>query len=170
MKVTKRPAVNNANQFSPGNTGFLNLRSANYLRDYNEVKSMGSAAVRSAAPDSPESQAARFWPGGGANVNTVLAPLIADDGGDLWEHARTVSDPNWTSYITTPPYADYLLGGLPLLSPCWGAFRFCLPAGGPSALRMGQDLSRLNSEPQSGNVLPHAKHGRHRDRIRRAGA
>ena len=144
-------AIGNANQFGPGNTEFLNLRSATYLRDYNEVKSVGSAAVRSAAPDSPESQTARYWPGGGANINAVMATLVVNDGGDLWEHARayalanmavadgvlvtfktkydnnfwrpytairwaddgiagTESDPDWTSYIVTPPYPDYTCG------------------------------------------------------------
>jgi len=81
-------AINNSSQFSPGNTDFLNLRSANYLRDYIEVKSVGSAVVRNAAPDSPQSQTARYWPGGGANFNAVLTMLVANDGGDLWDHAR----------------------------------------------------------------------------------
>lgn len=144
--------INNAQQFAPGNTDFLNLRSANYTRDYLEVKAVGSNAVRSLLPDSPESQTARFWPGGGGNHNGVLAMLVANDGGDLWEHAQvfalmnmaihdavvvtfrikfkhnfwrpytairfagddgnpgTVSDPDWTSYITTPPYPDYTCG------------------------------------------------------------
>ena len=144
-------AINNADQFGPGHTDFLNMRSENYLRDYLEVKAVGSALVRGAAPDSPESQTARFWPGGGGNYNALLSMLVANDGGDLWQHARvfalmnmavsdgvlvtfktkydhnfwrpytairwpddgiagTESDPDWSSYIVTPPYPDYTCG------------------------------------------------------------
>ena len=144
-------ALGNSKQFSPGKSSFHNLSSAAYTRDYNEVKSVGSFAVRNALPDSEESKIARFWPGGGANVNGLTRVILADYDFDRWEHARlfalmnmavvdafivtfetkyrynfwrpvtairwaddgnadTQSDPNWSSYIVTPPYPDYTCG------------------------------------------------------------
>jgi hypothetical protein len=52
------------------------------------VKAVGSAAVRSAAPDSEESRIARFWPGGGANLNGFARIIVADRDLDMWETAR----------------------------------------------------------------------------------
>ena len=52
------------------------------------MKQVGSAAVRGAAPDSEESRIARFWPGGGANLNGFTRVILADYDFDLWEHAR----------------------------------------------------------------------------------
>lgn len=143
--------LGNAAQFSPGNTDFLRVSGKAYTDDYNEVKSVGSALVRSAAPDSEESRIARYWPGGGGNLNGVARVIVDGRGLDMWEHARlfalmniavndtliatfkakykhnfwrpytairwaddgnpdTESDPEWTSYITTPPYPDYTCG------------------------------------------------------------
>jgi hypothetical protein len=81
-------AIGNSKQFSPGSSSFTNLKSAAYTRDYNEVKAVGSAAVRSALPDSEESRIARFWPGGGANLNGFTRVILADYDFDRWEHAR----------------------------------------------------------------------------------
>ena len=75
-------------QFTPGNTAFLNLAGATYARDYNEVKAVGSALVRNAAPDSEESQLARFMAGGGGNVNVPARSIATDAGLDLWENGR----------------------------------------------------------------------------------
>ena len=81
-------AIGNSSQFRPGRTDFMHLEGAAYARDYNEVKAVGSAAVRSAAPDSEESRIARFWPGGGGNLNGFARVIVADYDFDLWEHAR----------------------------------------------------------------------------------
>lgn len=81
-------AIGNSAQFRPGRTEFANLKSKTYAQDYNEVKAVGSAAVRGAAPDSEESQIARFWPGGGANLNGFTRIILADYDFDRWEHAR----------------------------------------------------------------------------------
>ena len=138
-------------QFFPGGSSILNLKSKAYAQDYNEVKVVGNAVVRSALPDSEESRIARFWPGGGGNLNGLTRTIVADYDLDLWENARlfalmniavndslivtfktkyffnfwrpytairwandgnpaTQPDPNWTSYITTPPYPDYTCG------------------------------------------------------------
>jgi hypothetical protein len=67
---------------------FFNLKGKTYAADYNEVKSVGSAAVRNAAPDSEESRIARFWPGGGANLNGFTRSIVASRDLDLWENAR----------------------------------------------------------------------------------
>ncbi|HEY5802668.1 MAG TPA: hypothetical protein VIT90_03115 [Lysobacter sp.] len=138
-------------QFNPGRAAMLNLRSKAYAKEYNEVKTVGNALVRNAAPDSEQSRIARFWPGGGGNLNGVARVIVADYDFDLWENARlfalmnmaindglvatfrvkyyynfwrpytairwaddgnkdTQPDPNWTSYIVTPPYPDYTCG------------------------------------------------------------
>lgn len=81
-------ALGNAAQFNPGRTDFLRVDGKAYAVDYNEVKSIGSAAVRGAAPDSEESRIARYWPGGGGNYNGVLRVIVAGLGLDSWEHAR----------------------------------------------------------------------------------
>ena len=81
-------ALHNISQFRVGRTEFLNLASKTYAADYNEVKEVGSFAVRDAAPDSEESQIARFWPGGGANLNGFARVIVADYDHDLWQQAR----------------------------------------------------------------------------------
>jgi hypothetical protein len=81
-------ALGNRAQFNPGRTNFQNISGAAYAKDYNEVKAVGSALVRGAAPDSEESRIARYWPGGGANLNGFTRIILADRGLDRWEHAR----------------------------------------------------------------------------------
>ena len=72
----------------PVPTAFFNIKGKAYAPDYNEVKTVGSAAVRNAAPDSEESRIARFWPGGGANLNGFTRGIVASRGLDLWQNAR----------------------------------------------------------------------------------
>ncbi len=81
-------ALASASQFRPGRSDLLNLRSKRYTMDYNEVKSVGDALVRAAAPDSAETDIARFWPGGGSNWNLSARGIVAGLGLDLWQHAR----------------------------------------------------------------------------------
>lgn len=59
-----------------------------YAVDYNEVKSVGSAVVRGAAPDSEESRIARYWPGGGGNLNGIVRVIVEGRDLDMWAHAR----------------------------------------------------------------------------------
>ena len=146
-------------QFRIGPGRLFDLAGAAYARNYNEVQQVGSALVRGAAPDSEESDIARFWPGGGANWNRVVREILAAPANnpqldldlDLWQQARlfalaniaesdaaiavfdtkytytfwrpvtairweddgnaaTTSDPNWWSFMATPPYPDYPCG------------------------------------------------------------
>ncbi len=144
-------ALESGDRFRAPPTALFILKSAVYAADYNEVKQVGSAAVRAANPDSEESRIARFWPGGGANWNAVARVICDGKELDLWEHARlfallniavsdssiavydtkyeynfwrpvtaihwsddgnpaTASDPDWKSYLPTPPYPDYTCG------------------------------------------------------------
>ena len=81
-------------RFDPGD--LFDITGKAYTRNYNEVKAKGDALVRGAAPDSAESDIARFWPGGGANWNRVLREILAapqnnpqlDLDLDLWQQAR----------------------------------------------------------------------------------
>ena len=64
----------------------FDLKSVECTRDYNEVKRVG--AFNSTERTEDQTAIARFWPGGGANVNAVARLIVADRGLDLWEHAR----------------------------------------------------------------------------------
>ncbi|WP_457097977.1 vanadium-dependent haloperoxidase [Lysobacter sp. P5_B9] len=197
-------ALANAAQFNPGRTDFLRVHGKAYAVDYNEVKAVGSAAVRGAAPDSEESRIARFWPGGGANLNGVLRVIVAGQNLDSWENARlfalmniavndtliatfrtkykynfwrpvtaihwaddgnpdTESDPNWSSYITTPPYPDYTCGlpstigaGTEVIRDVFGtddvAFTFTAAGLPPAVTRSYTSLSQAADEAASARV------------------
>jgi hypothetical protein len=80
--------LNHSAQFAVEPGAIFDLAGENYARAYNEVKQIGDARVRGALDDSPESDIARFWPGGGSNWS-LTARLIAEGRGlDRWEHAR----------------------------------------------------------------------------------
>ena len=81
-------AMNSPSQFRSDPGEIFDLGSAAYARDYNEVKQVGNALVRGAAPDSARSDIARFWYGGGANWNAIARGLAAAGGLDRWQHAR----------------------------------------------------------------------------------
>lgn len=66
----------------------FNLAGTAYTQQYNEVKQIGDARVRGAAPGSEESDIARFWPGGGSNWNLTARTIVDGRGLDRWQHAR----------------------------------------------------------------------------------
>jgi hypothetical protein len=75
-------------QFRADPSPIFDLTSEEYTRAFNEVKRVGA---RNAGPQdrtADQSEVARFWPGGGANINAVARVLVAGRGLDLWEHAR----------------------------------------------------------------------------------
>jgi hypothetical protein len=82
--------LNHGAQFEVGPGEILDLASAAYAREYNEVKSVGNARVRGAEEnaDSEESNIARFWPGGGSNWNLTTRVIVSALNLDRWEHAR----------------------------------------------------------------------------------
>jgi hypothetical protein len=84
-------AVRDALQFRAGWSELLDVTSSRYARDYNEVKSIGDALVRGAAPDSARSDIARFWPGGGSNWNLSARTIVQGLGLDRWQHARLLA-------------------------------------------------------------------------------
>jgi hypothetical protein len=81
-------ALDSGQQFRPDPIEAIELSSAAYARDFNEVKTDGNAALRSANPDSDQSRVARFFAGGGANYNAIARVIAAGRGLDLWQHAR----------------------------------------------------------------------------------
>lgn len=82
-------AMRDSSQFRSDPGAIFDLTGAVYTRDYNEVKNVGALSVRAAAPNSAETDIARFWPAGGANWNLVARTIIADRGmHDLWDEAR----------------------------------------------------------------------------------
>lgn len=81
-------ALGNSAQFLPGRAKMLDVGSAAYAAEYNEVKSIGSFAVRNADPNSEPSKIARYWPGGGGNYNGFTRVIATAASQDLWENAR----------------------------------------------------------------------------------
>jgi hypothetical protein len=81
-------AILNRHQFFAPPAAELRIKSKAYADEYNEVKLMGSFAVRNAAPDSEESRVARYFPGGGANLNAIARSVVAGKSLDRWQHAR----------------------------------------------------------------------------------
>lgn len=81
-------ALTSPSQFRAPPLAIMNLRSHVYARDFNEVKEAGNTLLRSANPDSDQSRVARFWPGGGANMNAVARVIVAGRGLDMWQHGR----------------------------------------------------------------------------------
>jgi hypothetical protein len=81
-------ALNHGAQFRPGPSPLLDLDSATYAQEFQEVMTVGSAAARAAAPDSMETTSALYWAGGGANLNVVAQRVAVGRGLDMWQHAR----------------------------------------------------------------------------------
>jgi len=76
-------------QFAPGRSELQTLTGPTYTRDFNEVKALGSALVRAAAPDSEESRIAMHWGVlGGANLNGYTRTIVAGRNLSLWQTAR----------------------------------------------------------------------------------
>jgi hypothetical protein len=81
-------ALRHGAQFEVGPGAIFDLTGPAYTEEYNEVKTVGDARVRGAAPDSEESDIARFWPGGASNWNLNTRSIVDGLGLALWEHAR----------------------------------------------------------------------------------
>jgi hypothetical protein len=81
-------ALRHGAQFEVAPGAIFDLTGAAYTEEYNEVKAVGDARVRGAAPDSEETDIARFWPGGASNWNLTTRSIMDGLGLDLWEHAR----------------------------------------------------------------------------------
>ena len=82
-------AIRSASQFRSDPGEIFDLGGAAYTREYNEVMSVGDARVRGAAPDSEESDIARYWgAAGGADWNANARIIVNGLGLDRWQHAR----------------------------------------------------------------------------------
>jgi len=81
-------AVTSAAQFHAPPGKIFKVNSAKYASEYNLVKSIGDARMRGALPNSPPSDIARFWPGGGLDWNGNARLIIASRGLDRWQNAR----------------------------------------------------------------------------------
>lgn len=81
-------AMTSPSQFRSLPGTFFDLGGASYTADYIEVKDVGDARVRGAAPDSEESDIARYWPAGGGDWNAIARTIAAPRALDRWQHAR----------------------------------------------------------------------------------
>jgi hypothetical protein len=81
--------LKSGSQFRAEPSLLFDLKSWLYTRDYNEVKRVGALdAELDGDRTADQSMIARFWPGGGANINAVARVIVANRHLDLWEHAR----------------------------------------------------------------------------------
>jgi hypothetical protein len=81
--------IKRGSQFRAEPSLLFNLNSWLYTRDYNEVKRVGEVTSEADGNrTADQSEIARFWPAGGANINAVARVIIADRNLDLWQHAR----------------------------------------------------------------------------------
>jgi hypothetical protein len=82
-------ALRSGSQFRADPSPMFDLTSAEYSRDYNEVKRVGALNAEALGNRTPQqSEVARFWPSGGGNWNAVLRAIVADRGLDEWQLAR----------------------------------------------------------------------------------
>lgn len=81
-------AVTSAAQFHSAPGKIFKVNSAKYASEYNLVKSIGDARVRGALPNSPPSDIARFWAGGGLDWNGNVRIIAINRGLDRWQNAR----------------------------------------------------------------------------------
>lgn len=100
-------AIESATQFPVAPGRIFDLTSRAYTREYNEVMQVGNALVRAAAPDSEETDIARFWPGGGANWNMNGRVIVDGLGLDMWQHARLFALMNIASTDTAVAIQKY---------------------------------------------------------------
>lgn len=77
-------------QFMPEPGEIFDLAGTAYAREFNEVKTLGRLETRAAAPTSPMTDIARFWPAGAANwSNTTREKIVPARGtSDLHQQAR----------------------------------------------------------------------------------
>ena len=80
--------IKSPSQFRADPGEIFDVTGAAYASEYNEVKTVGNAITRAAAPDSEESRIARFFPNGGADWEAVARTITNGLGLDRWEHAR----------------------------------------------------------------------------------
>jgi hypothetical protein len=78
--------LRSGSQFRAEPSPQFNLRSQIYRRDFDEVQRLG--AVDSQERTTDQSEIARYWPGGGSNMNAVARTILVDYDLDLWQHAR----------------------------------------------------------------------------------
>lgn len=102
-------AIISRRQFMAPRAPELRLESRAYADEYNEVKAVGSFAVRNAAPDSEESRVARYFPAGGANLNAIARAVVSGKSLDRWQHARLFALVNMavTDALITTFHAKY---------------------------------------------------------------
>ena len=82
-------ALHSADQFRAEPSPIFDLTGEAYTIDFNEVRRIGSANAELEGNRTPDQSAiARFWPGGGANFNSVARVIVDGRGLNPWEHAR----------------------------------------------------------------------------------
>lgn len=83
--------VSSAQQFRSAPGAIFDLTSNEYASEYNQVKQLGDARKRGGAPDSEQSDIARFWASGGVDWQANARLILAGFDLDAWQQARTLA-------------------------------------------------------------------------------
>lgn len=83
--------VQSATQFHVPPGDILDLGSDTYASEYNQVRNLGDARKRAAAPNSQQSDVARFWYHGGVDWHSNARLMLSGLDLDWWQQARTLA-------------------------------------------------------------------------------
>lgn len=89
--ATRPFVVQSATQFLVPPGDLFDLSSDTYASQYNQVRNLGDARKRAAAPDSEQSDIARFWYFGGVDWHANARLILPGFNLDAWDQARTLA-------------------------------------------------------------------------------
>lgn len=84
-------AVNSASQFRVAPGAIFDVEGTRYASEYNQVKQIGDARKRASAPDSEQSDIARWWAGGGVDWQANARLILAGFDLDAWQQAHALA-------------------------------------------------------------------------------
>lgn len=85
-------------QFFPDTAGFMDVTSADYVREYNEVKRVGAKNAPTTIRSAADTATVQFWAGSAPAWSTFARYIAEADGStDLWKHARLFALVNMAS-------------------------------------------------------------------------
>lgn len=89
--ATRPFVVQSATQFLVPPGELFDLASDTYADEYNQVRNLGDARKRASAPDSEQSDIARFWYHGGVDWHANARLILPGFNLDAWDQARTLA-------------------------------------------------------------------------------
>lgn len=89
--ATRTFVVPSATEFRVPAGEIFDLASDAYASEYNQVRNLGDARKRGSAPDSEQSDIARFWYHGGVDWHANARLILPGFNLDAWDQARTLA-------------------------------------------------------------------------------